>query len=472
MSAPVIWIFLPAIIGIGFVLFYRRINRVEFWGSLVAFSLALAAVLVPVGASITVRGFIIRISPSFTVLGRQFLIREEMTSLILAVYGAAFLWFAMAAVVKPGRYFVPLGLITIAVFIASTSFRPWEFVGIFVLIAVYLLVMILSPSDHPPTQGVLNFLSFNVLGVPFLLIAGGLISGLASTPPGLPIVARPAIFLGVGFVLLLALFPFHAWMPRLVEETNPFSAAFVLVFLPGFVSILLLQVIDRNVWLRNSEEVFAMLRAIGLVTVIAGGLFAASQQNLGRILGFSALVETGTFLLAFGVGPREAAGLFFPLLLARSLAFLTWSTGLAEIRKSYKNLDFRVIQGAARRHHFAAVAVLVGSLSSAGLPLLAGYIPRIRLYAALAPIAPTEAVALWFGSLGLLVAGLRTIAVFSMLPEGEDAVSSPVLSEFSLRFRSILLGSSILLLLLAGIIPNWIKPMINLLPLAFDHLRP
>lgn len=472
MSAPFIWIFLPAGAGVVLLLLNQRIRWAEIAGASLVALLALAALRLPVGGALTIRSLVIAIDPDMTVLGRQFIIRPDMLGIISAVYASAFLWFLLAAVMKPGRFFVPLGLVAIALLMSAVTFNPWEFVGLFILFSVLVLVVFLSPPGETASQSVLNFLSFSAMGVPFLLIAGALISGLSSTPPGLPIVARPAIFLGVGFVFLLALFPFHAWMPRLGEEIEPLAAAFVFVFLPAFVCILLLQLIDRNVWLRNSQEVFTLLRSIGIVTVVAGGIFSAFQRNLGRIMGFASLVQTGLFLLAIGAGPRESAALFFPLLVGRSLGFLAFAAGSSWLRDISGDLQFRSIQGAGRKFPVPAAVAALGMLSLGGLPLLAGYIPIIRLYAALASSAPSAAVGLWIGVFGLLFAALRSIAVLVMLPEGETIPGPRLSVNFAASFRNYALIGTAFLLIIGGLIPSWVEPVIKLLPLAFDHLRP
>ena len=472
MSAPFLWVIVPALLGIILFALSDRIRWTELLGASVSALLAIAAVRLPIGGALTIGSTLIPIGQNFVVLGRQFVIHPDMSGLLAAVYAAAFLWFLVAAAIKPSRHFVPLGLVALSLLMAAVSFTPWEFVGIFLLFAILVIAVLLSPPEKPTTQGVLNFLSFNVLGVPFLLVAGALISGLASTPPGLPIVERPAVFLGLGFAFLLALFPFHAWMPRLGEETDPYAAAFVFVFLPAFVCILLLQVIDRNVWLRNSDEVFTFLRSIGVVTVIAGGFFAAFQRNIGRILGFASLIQTGLFLLAIGAGSRVSTVLFFPLLLSRSLGFLAWSAGLSVIRQRFGSLQFRNLQGVGRLLPLPSMVTILGLLSAGGLPILIGYVPIIRLYAALATFAPAAAVGMWLGTFGLLFAALRSTAVLVMLPEGADTRPRQTDESMSTRLRNMMLVAAAALLVLGGMLPSWISPIIQMIPLAFDHLRP
>src|SRR4029453_5777203 len=105
------------------------------------------------------------------------------------------------------------------------------------LLAVLVLVPLLMPPGAGTSTGVLKFVAFQAVGVPFLIIAGTLMEGLESIPAGLALTLRPGIFLGLSFIFLLAVFPFHGWIPGLVEEYDPLPVGFVLVLLPGFIGV-------------------------------------------------------------------------------------------------------------------------------------------------------------------------------------------------------------------------------------------
>ena len=479
MNAPLIWIVLPAALGLGLTAAANRRPRLTNTICLATTAiLALLAAFFPADETIRVRSVTITLDSSLAILGRYLWIDIGLLRILAVLYGGAFIWFAFAQISSPGNFFAPLGMIAIALLAGSISVLPWNFAGIFFLMAVFVLVPVLSPPGTSPPNGVMTFLSFQIFGAMILLIAGASIEGLEPTPPGLEIVERPAIFLGLGAAFVLGLFPFHAWKIRLVEEIHPAAAGFVLVFLPSAAVLLLLQVVDRHVWLRNAEEAFTLFRWIGMLAVVVGGFFAAFQRNLSRVMGFTALVETGSLFLAIGSGPRTAVALMFPLLIARGLAFLPWSIGLSEIKNRMQSLDFDHVRGFARGNPVFVVAILLGSFSSAGLPLVAGFLPRLRILSTLAPSHPTAAVALWLGSIGLFVASVRSLAALAAPAETPQAESAPAPADSAsalivlANLRYLLLAGLCLLVVLSGLLPGWIEKAAAVLPLAFDHLRP
>jgi len=56
-----------------------------------------------------------------------------------------------------------------------------------------------------------------------------------------------AILAGLGLAQILAVFPFHTWIPMLAESINPYAAAFVFFVFPTTVLFLLLDYVTRLV---------------------------------------------------------------------------------------------------------------------------------------------------------------------------------------------------------------------------------
>lgn len=470
MNAPLIWIGFPFAAGFILLGFYSRPRMVLAAGASIALGLAVLAWLLPVDDPVIFRNVAYRVAPSFLLLGRPITISNEMTGMLGLVYTALFLWFFGAPAARPGRFFVPCGLMAVSLLITALSITPLALAGIFLLLAILLCIPILTPPGVRPARGVLQFLAFQAIGVPFLLIAASMLTGFEAAPPGLDLVARPSILLGFGFAFLLALFPFHAWIPRLMEEVHPYAAGFVLVFLPGFLIVIGFQLIDRNVWLRDAPEVFALIRAIALPSVIASGFGIAFQRHLGRIFGFAAWLDASLLLLAVGTGPVEGPELFFPLFAVRCFSLLVWSFGLAALRARGFPLDFQGVQGAGRVDPWAGAAVLVGAFSMAGLPFLLGFIPRLRLLTGLSAAAPLAAFFVWLAALGMLVAALRSLAVLVTAPGVIQADRVTDENPAQMNARNLLIAVGCLLHLAAGLLPHWVGILAEQLPAAFEHL--
>ncbi|HUF37303.1 MAG TPA: proton-conducting transporter membrane subunit [Anaerolineales bacterium] len=476
MTAPLIWIGLPAVMGFLLVGVRNRYPWSPAVGLATAAGLALLGLFLPLDEVLPVGPFRLLIASGQIVLGRAFVIGPSLLRIIGASYGALTLWGLVALVLKSNRVFIPGSLLATALLCAGLAVQLWQFAGIFILLAVLVLVPVLSPAGSTRGGGVLKFVAFQAIGVPFLIAAGTLMEGFESIPPGLALTLRPGIFLGLSFVFLLAIFPFHGWIPALITDEDPFLSSFILVLLPGFIGVLGLQLIDRYLFLRGSAEFFALARAVGMLSVVAGSSLVLVQRQAGRVLGYAASIETGMLLLAIGAGPGGGPRLLFPILAVRSASFLLWSAGLAALSKEGNSLHFSDLRGTLRSHPVSSAAVLVGVFSTAGFPLFAGFPVKLNLAAILAPLEPTAVFATWLGMAGMAIAGALTLAAMAAPAAGvagpDDPPDPPPIADPVPRKRllPILLATGCLLLLFFGLFPGWIEWLSATMSPAFANL--
>jgi formate hydrogenlyase subunit 3/multisubunit Na+/H+ antiporter MnhD subunit len=471
LSAPALWIALPFAAGLTLALVGAR-RLTGWWAAGVAGALALAAMFLPVDAPIPLGGSRLLVESALPVLGRRFVLADHARPLVALLYGSGFFWLgAMRAFGYPRRD-GGVGLAALAALTAALAIQPIIYAPLFIFAAALVCVPLLAPPEGGASRAAQVFVTFQLLALPFLLTASSMLAGLEGSPAGLETVARPGALLGGGFLLLLGVFPFHAWLPVVAEHSRPLAGAFVLAVFPLAALVWGVQLMERFVWMRNAPEVHTLLRFTGMATLLAGGVWSAFQGNLARQLGFSALVETGLLLTALGLG---AGGLpvVFALALARAASFLLWGAGLAELLRHAPAGDFASVAGLMWRAPLGGLAAALGHFSAAGLPLLAGFAARLALLDSLSSADPTAALGVWAGMLGMAIGATRALA--ALVTTGADH-ASPRKEGTLLRGRPSLRGAGLLLgcllIPLMGIFPQWFARLSTLLAAAFPNLSP
>jgi formate hydrogenlyase subunit 3/multisubunit Na+/H+ antiporter MnhD subunit len=254
----------------------------------------------------------------------------------------------------------------------------------------------------------------------------------------------------------------------LAQEAHPYAVAFVFATLPEMVMLFGLSFLDRYAWLRETAGVFTALRLAGVLMVATGGLWAAFQRHLGRILGYAMMVEIGLSLLTVGVMDIAPGGLalHFALLPSRILGLGVWALALSVLRGGTPDLQFHTVRGFARRMPVAASGLVLAQFSLAGLPLLASFPVHLALLENLAVQAPWAAFWTLAGGIGLFVAGLRTLTELLIGPVDEDWHITET------RPQTVLLVTGMVALFFMGLFPQWVLPLLASLPRVFGHLGP
>ncbi|HEX9051638.1 MAG TPA: complex I subunit 5 family protein, partial [Anaeromyxobacter sp.] len=175
-------------------------------------------------------------------------------------------------------------------------------------------------DERGPLQGMMTFAVTNAVGAMLFLLGTGLLYGrtgalnLASIGRALAggradgLVVAAFALLAAGFLVKLAAFPFHFWLPDAhAVAPAPVCALFsgVMVPLGAFGLARVHAAAFQGVLPAGSTAgVFA---AIAAATAVVGGAMALVQQHLKRLLAFSTVAHAGTILA--GVAAANPQGL-------------------------------------------------------------------------------------------------------------------------------------------------------------------
>lgn len=478
MSAPVIWIVIPAALGV--LLFFLRYIRplTRYLGVFVAAWLAILAGLVPIGTVFSLGNGAFQINASFPILGREFLLRNGDRPLLFLVYLLLTLWVIGAGFSRTNIGFIPFSFVFSALLVAALAVEPFLYAALLIEICVLLAIPFLSPPNQTPGRGIYRFLTLQSLGMPFILLAGWFLAGLEASPGQSDLVLRAGVMIGIGLAFLLSIVPFHSWIPTLAGESEPYVSAFVLFTLPSMVAIFGLGFLDRFVWLREAEVVYQGLRLVGILMIGVGGLWMAVETHLGRMIGHTAIVEIGFGLLAVGIGTREGVILFFWLLIVRMLAAIPWAAAISQLWGQLRGeLSLDSLRGQGHRLPLYSGMVVIGLMSLAGVPMLASFSVRFSLWRTLSGLDPAAAGFALVGSIGVLIGGLRVLhALFipltaaQPLDEDQDVLTEPVQPRQDNLFNWVLYFVLLIFLILVGYLPGVYLPWIERLLTMFERL--
>ena len=214
-------------------------------------------------------------------------------------------------------------------------------------------------------------------------------------------VVAAASLLAVGLAFKAGAVPAHAWVPDVADGAPIPSAAFLLV-VPKIGGVIAIA--------RISMVLFAagvgwrpLLAVLAAVTMTLGNLAALWQDDVRRLLGWSAVSQTGYALMApVAMGRSDLAVASMVLFLAAyAVANLAAFGVVAELRGLRARADYA---GLARARPLLYVALAVAFLSMVGIPPLAGFAGKLALFA-----ATVDAGYAW---LALLAAANSVVSLF------------------------------------------------------------
>ncbi|HSF81552.1 MAG TPA: proton-conducting transporter membrane subunit [Anaerolineales bacterium] len=476
MSSPIVWIIFPLLVALIAFLFRRWVKVITISAIFITVALAWLAWQAPIGELIQVGPLSFTIEERLTFLGRRFELQPSDASALVLIYLGVAFWFGGSIIAKVRQVFVSAGMAIAALLTAAIAVEPFLYAALLIELAVFLCVALLVEPGRQVASGAIRFLTLQTLGIPFILFAGWLLVGVEASPEDSDLVLQASLMLAFGFAFLMAIFPFHTWIPMLAEEAHPYTAAFVFFLLPTAITLFGLGFLDRYNWLRNQPDIYQLIQLAGLLMVLVGGLFSAFQNHLGRIMGFAVILEIGLTLLAVSAVVKQPADrsmleIMFIQILPRGVELGVWSLSLVVLSRYDQNqegrgeqLRFRNIHGLARSLPIAALCLVVAQLSLVGFPLLAGFPAHRVLWLGLVPDSPNIALLALLGNSGMLFASLRTMAVLVM---GTDEPGWRITENLS---QTLLLATGGFIIVLIGMFPQWFLPLMIRMAELFPNL--
>jgi multicomponent Na+:H+ antiporter subunit D len=317
------------------------------------------------------------------------------------------------------------------------------------------------------TRGALRYLVYTTLALPFILLTGWLLEAAQASPGDTSFTAQATALLMFGFAVLLAVVPFHSYLPAIAEHSPPFAAAYVFSAQRLGIVFLLLTFLNTYPWLNQNPTIYRALTLAGGGMALFGAVLVFGQRNFGRLMGYVMLVDIGAVMLGIGLGSRTGVEAALATLAVRGLALPMWAAGLDTLRRAAGGDGFEALQGIGWRQPIASAAVLLGVLSLAGFPLTAGFTGRWSLLYLLAQIHPTAAFFLLLGTVSTGFVCARALATL-LAGRGEAEGAQPSAQLHPLAISLYALG--FVVLFAVGLFPQWVLPPVAGIAAVFGQI--
>lgn len=464
MNAPLLWIGLPAAVAVVLWFLQRRERMVISIAVGVCLFLTLLAWQVPIGKPLNLGPLNFEFNASLQILGRRLVINPSDRYYLMLIYGVGAVWFFGARIAGTRRIFIPVGLLFLALMVAAQTVEPFLYAALLIEIGILLSLPILKTGEGGDIQGIQRYLVFQMMGLPFILLAGWASGLVELNPSASPLLSQATLLIAMGFAFWLGIFPFNTWIPTLTSQTHPYVSSFILAILLSEINFLVVFFLDGFSWLRTNPLLPVLFQVSGVATVVTAGIWAAFQRDLLRLMGYGVILESGFTLLSLSLAKPLNVNLFAISLVPRLVGFSIWGLALSIFKNHHLPLTFEGVAGSIKRFPFAALALIIAYFSTAGLPLMAGFPVRQVLLENLAQSSPVTAIWVFIGSLGFIAGGVR---MFMSMIGGEE-------TRFKVeekRLEIVLLLVGVVVLLMIGLFPNIFLPVWMNLAEVFERLR-
>jgi multicomponent Na+:H+ antiporter subunit D len=262
------------------------------------------------------------------------------------------------------------------------------------IVGVASFILIAFDKDMPALEGAFKYIALSsvasvmiLVSIAFLLLLSGgtsfseINTALKCSSYGPLVMVALGAFI-CGSFIKSGLMPFHGWLADAYQSA------------PAPVSVLLAGVVTKTVGvyvlMRIAVSVFGLyqpvqnaLMFIGAASIIFAALAALGQNDFKRMLAYSSISQVGYIILGLGCGTTLGiSGALFHLFnhtVFKSLLFVN----AAAVENQSGTRDMDKLGGLASRMPVTGLTSVLASLSTAGVPPLAGFWSKLIIIIAL-----------------------------------------------------------------------------------------
>ena len=266
----------------------------------------------------------------------------------------------------------------------------------------------------------LKYLIMVIIASAFVLLGMSLVYGLTGTLnylalgkdlyslSGNTVLIIAFIFIAAGYAIEAAIVPFHFWLPDAYTAAPSSSAAFLSALVDQGSYYILIRVL-LYILLPSTVNWTIMLAVLAAVTMIVGNLFALIQTDVKRLIAYICVADVGynlvaiTSVTALGV----MSNLYFFLVggITTALAFMA-----VGVMNSHGFKTLNDMEGLGKRMPLVCLALVMASLSFAGVPPFGGFFGKLFVFT-----AAIQGNLAWLAVIGVITSVLQTAYLFRLI---------------------------------------------------------
>lgn len=224
----------------------------------------------------------------------------------------------------------------------------------------------------------------------------------------------------IGFAFKISAVPFHMWAPDVYTGAPTPIAAFMTVApkaaaFGGLIRFVLVAAAPA------AEQWTLFFSILAVVTMTYGNLVALVQENVKRMLAYSAIAHAGYMLIGLVTMTPEGIKAITVYMLIYAFMNIGAFTVISVLKNKSMIDDERIesFAGLSKKNPLVAFAMLLFMFSLAGIPPLAGFIGKFYIF-----IAAIKAELYWLAIVGVLNSALGCyyylrVTVFMYFRESE-----------------------------------------------------